>query len=1372
MSKLHYLILCLIFVKNLVFAQGEPFLFVKTNEDIGERAITCIIDDSMNQMWIGTYGGGLKKYNGVDVKTFKHDLNTASGLSSSEIYDLLLGKDDAIWIATNNGLNVYNQHNDSFTYFNPPGEKLPIHTLAKLNDDHIIIGTHQKGVYVFNTLTKKFQKASIDIDENGLQVNALIVDQLKRIWVGTNLGIMQLDFTKLKLKKISDRVLKNKSLLSSEILSLETDMLGNVWVGTVKNGVAKISTKEINYLDIDHFPISEKRIFSIKTYTNGMMLCGTENDGLFVLNNEGEISKRYVKESGSSYSIHSNSVWEIHSDASNRIWIGYYDQGVDKYDPQHFKFNFFQNNITKDVEPFPASVSSIAKDKFGRLWFSCIDKGVYVYNPDKKTYTHLNNPNNAIANGLNSLDIPSIFIDSNQNVWIASWYNGIYLLNNGSKRFINISTTSHPKTVSSNRIVSFSEDSKGVIWIGTFLGGLLSYDTKTDEIKHYNGEAFQNLALQNGNIRKVIVDKDDNIWLGTRRGIYRYNQKDNSIRSYNSNIIAASKNTISDFIVFSLYEDANKNIWIGTDGYGLFSYSGTDGNFKWHGEGSDLPNMTINSITQSFDGMYWLGTDNGLIKYNNTNGDFRVFESNDGLLGNKINRSSFFTDGYTLFLGTSEGINFFDFNSINNNKNVPNILLEHLKIGNNRISVSEHGPLKKTIQFSDSLFLNHNQSSFSIDYIGVNQTRGEKNNYAYILEGLETDWNYVGNLRTATYTNIKPGNYTFKLKASNNDGVWTTNSKSVFIKVMPPWWATITAKICYVLIILSLSLYIFRLIKLRVLERRKVEIERNLREQTEELHLKKMQFFTNISHEFRTPLTLILNPLESLLSSADEVTLPEEVRSKHRIIHRNTKRLKRLIDELMDFRKMQFGKIELRVKKINLTKIIKNVISYYEEEALYRNIELKPLEFDDMFIWADASMIEKIIFNLISNAFKATKEGGTISVEIRQHKDGIMFPLINRLQPQGALEVIIRDSGIGINKENIQKIFERFYQDKDNNEQYFGGTGIGLEVVRKFVNYHKGKIEVESQKDKGTSFKLFFALENTHYSENQFASYKTSEERATNPKQIEKITNDKNESNTYKSSSILLVEDNLELREYLKLELKGKYHIYEASNGKIGYEMAKKSNPDLIIADVMMPEMDGIEMCEKLKSDKETTNIPILMLTAKVAEKERIEGIDAGADVYLKKPFSVNLLKSHVRQLIKSKNSFYDSYFKSFEMDVELIDSDKKILADVIRVIGDNLSKEDLCVQDIANELGLSRSKLYRKIKTVTGISANEIIRKTRLEKAKELLVITDMTIGEICYKVGFASPSYFTKRFKEHTNSIPKQYRLNNKNQKETVIN
>jgi signal transduction histidine kinase/DNA-binding response OmpR family regulator len=643
-----------------------------------------------------------------------------------------------------------------------------------------------------------------------------------------------------------------------------------------------------------------------------------------------------------------------------------------------------------------------------------------------------------------------------------------------------------------------------------------------------------------------------------------------------------------------------------------------------------------------------------------------------------------------------------------------------------------------------------------------------------MLDGLDEDWNYVGQQRTANYTNIKPGDYIFRLKAANNDGYWTNEPKTIFIKVLSPWWLSWWAKILYITIFISLGYYIYRLIILRISEKRKADLERGQRKQNEELNTKKIQFFTNISHEFRTPLTLILNPLESLIKDKHINNLPSEIIDKHKIIHRNTIRLKRLIDELMDFRKMEFSELKVQIQEVDLVEIMTNITSNFIEEANFRNIDFQ-IDFEESLpkqIMVDTSMFDKILFNLLSNAFKATMENGKIRVKVTHHNQGLVFPLIDENNAQSGFEFDITDTGIGINKKNLKNIFDRFYQGEDNNELYYSGTGIGLEVVKKFVDYHKGKIVVKSEQGVGTSFKIFIPDTKIQFYENK---------QIINDKKLSQLQS-KNLSGSADEQSfeniklserntILIVEDNMELREYLKFELKSLYKVLEAPNGKNGLEIARKNRPDVIIADVMMPEMDGFQMTRLLKSEKSTMNIPIVILTAKVGESDRIHGIDLGADIYLKKPFSIDLLKTHLLQLIKSKERLYETYFNSLDLEINATGGNKKILADVIHVINENLSKEDLCVQDIADELALSRSKLYRKIKELTGKSANEMIRKMRLEKSKELLEITDMTIGEICYKVGFSSPSYYTKRFKEYTGLIPKEYRLLNKKKKELLI-
>ena len=1357
-------------------AQEASYLFVKTNPDLGNRAITCMTTDTNNHMWIGTYGGGLKRYDGLNVETYNHDPFSKYSISNSTIFDLVFNEDQGLWIATQNGINLFNPKTKSFSLFNPISETISVHALCEINDDVLVVGTHQKGIYLFNTITKTFDKIGIPetIDENGLLINDIVIDQLSRIWVGSNYGVFIVDKNAMMLSRVSFRGSENINPNNTEALSFEIDHIGNIWIGTVDDGLFKILPGGVNNFGVEHYKISNKRIFSVKEYDNKFILLGSENDGLFIMSLDGKVLKRHLKERGNEFGIQSNSIWSILCDTKNRIWLGSYEQGLVKFDPNHFKFQFLQNKSDSNTRPFPLSISSIVKDIQNRIWFSSVDNGVYVYDISNNEYIHINDSENNIAKGFNSLDITSLFIDSQQNIWIASWYNGLYVLRNGTKNFININTDTIPNKLMSNRVVSFSEDSSGVIWIGTFLGGLHSFDIRTGELIHYDDEQFIDFELDKGNIRKVIVDAFDNVWLGTRKGLFRYNSKTKEVTSINEKIQSVTKNSDSNFIVFSIYEDTNNIIWIGTDGYGLLSYSPNEDKITWHGEGKEIRNMSINSVTQTYDGSFWLGTDNGLVRYNSDTDEYRIFDRSDGLLNNNVNRNSFYNEQNTLYFGTIGGINFFNPVNIPKNESLPKLTFQKLKISNNEISVSNNSPLKKALNQLDTLVLRHNQSSFSIEYMGVSHTRSEKNSYAYILDGLEEDWNYVGQRRTANYTNIKPGDYIFKLKAANNDGYWTNEPKTIFIKVLSPWWLSWWAKSLYIIVFLWMGYYIYRLITLRISEKRKAELERSQRKQNEELNTKKIQFFTNISHEFRTPLTLILNPLESLIKDKHITNLPSEIIDKHKIIHRNTKRLKRLIDELMDFRKMQFSELRVQIREVDLVKIITNITSNFIEEANYRKIDFQ-IKFEESIpkqILVDASMFDKILFNLLSNAFKATSENGKITVKISHHSQGLVFPLIDENNTQSGFEFDITDTGIGINRRNIKKIFNRFYQSEENNEQYYSGTGIGLEVVKKFVDYHKGKIDVESEQGVGTSFKVFIPDTNIRYFEKKqhVNNKKLSQYQAKN------LTNPSDESHfinikASKQKIILIVEDNMELREYLKFELKNQYKVLEASNGKIGLDMAKKNKPDVIIADVMMPEMDGFQMTRLLRSDKSTLNIPIIMLTAKVGESDRIHGIDLGADIYLKKPFSINLLLTHLRQLIKSKERFYETYFNSIDLDISPNGGDKKILADVIHVINQNLSKEDLCVQDIADKLALSRSKLYRKIKELTGKSANEMIRKIRLEKSKELLTITEMTIGEICYKVGFSSPSYYTKRFKEHTGLIPKEYRLRNKENKELII-
>ena len=554
---------------------------------------------------------------------------------------------------------------------------------------------------------------------------------------------------------------------------------------------------------------------------------------------------------------------------------------------------------------------------------------------------------------------------------------------------------------------------------------------------------------------------------------------------------------------------------------------------------------------------------------------------------------------------------------------------------------------------------------------------------------------------------------------------------------------------------------IYKFLKVRLVERQQIKNEREERAQDEALNAKKIQSFTNISHEFRTPLTLILNPLEAIIGNKT-VELPIDIEEKHTIIYKNSKRLSRLIDELMDFRKLQFNKMSINASKFDIVSFVNEVASHFEEEAGERNIILSvdsPQE--NISIWADPSMLEKIIFNLLSNAFKATKDNGMVSIKIQVPLKPIDFPLLNNEEEQYGIEIIIQDSGIGIDKKDLEHIFTRFYQSNEMDKQYYGGTGIGLEVVKSFIDLHMGLIEVRSDQKKGTEFKIKLPLGSKHLnlSKSNFNSKINDEiyEQINNSEVDEEISSVKVNKKT-----VLIVEDNSELRNYLKNELKDDYKVRMAINGKEGLQMAIKFIPDIIISDVMMPIMDGFEMCSNIKKDLRISHIPVLMLTAKGMQIDRVKGIDSGADVYLNKPFNMNVLKSHLSQLINSRQILFNKYYNGVS-DKELMNTnslDKQFITNILEYINQNINDPALNVENLADELLISRSKLYRKIKVLTGNTANEFIKKIRLEKAKQFLESTDYSISEISFKVGFSSPSYFTKCYKTLFGRLPTEVR------------
>ncbi|WP_298498323.1 hybrid sensor histidine kinase/response regulator transcription factor [uncultured Algibacter sp.] len=1372
---------------NLSAQNGiKKFDFVNIKEGKSKVAVTTIIQDHYGFIWLGTAGVGLSKFDGIDYVNYKHSLKDSTSISSSLVYCSYLDKENKLWFGTEEGLNLYNRDLDQFTripIYNEntrEEENLSIRSISGDNKNNLFIGTYGHGLYKLNLKTLSVVKVlnSSNLANPFISIFDLKCNNEGRVFAGTNIGLLEYDHINQELiyAKINNSVPSLKTPIQSLLIDHK-----DIWIGTESEGLTCLKYRDLDLVGykIVRSKITNKRIFAIVKLTDGTILCGTENDGLLHMDTNGNILNTYLYNKEDENSLRSNSIWSLFRDKDNRIWLGYYNSGVSIYDNSYDKFNHIKSIKNNKNSLSNPSVTGITKDKQNNLWICMDGGGVDVYNIIKQKFIHINTKDTSVYSGLTSDYIECMFIDSKNNIWLGSWNDGLFFLPNGSKKFINYNTKNTNGNLASNTILSITEDNEGTIWIGTFYKGLHSFNPQTKKIKRHDSKPFVENNLVEVDVRKVLVDSRQNIWVGTTGGLFKVIKDDANhfyVISYEDEMAKEFNNQITSSHVLTLYESLNKQkIWIGTRGAGFCEYDYNDDTFSWYNNQNGFTGENITGITQSNNNDLWISSNSGLYRCEAETSKFTNFTYNDGLLSNDYNINAAFKDtGGNLYFGNYQGVDYFNPNKIETNKNLPSVYLTDFKLFNQKVFPNiDKGPLKKVISETKEIELTHKQSVFTIEFTAINYTRPEKNQFAYYLDGLENSWNYVGNTRNATYTNLDYGTYTFKLKAANNDGAWNETPISLKITILPPWWKTNWAILGYIILFLLVLFFLRKIGQERLKEKQLIAYERETRKQKEALNEKKFQFFTNISHEFRTPLTLIINPLEDILRN-NNLSIPEIVKTKLKTVHKNTDRLHRLINELLDFRKLELDKVRVKASRVNLVQFIKSVVSHFKEEVLAKQIHLiVDTDVLDIPLWADRSMLEKIIFNLLSNAIKITPNGGSINVEVRLKEDKVLMPLVNDLETIEVVEIIISDSGPGIDEEQVNKIFERFYQVENLNNTYYGGTGIGLEVVKNFVHLHKGEIKVNSELGKGTSFKIYLPLGKEHFNKNELAigieEIKEIEESFVKQQKIEKNTKKASTNQHEKSTqahTLLIVEDNLELQAYLKQELKSDYHIHTATNGFEGFEIATKVLPDIILTDVIMPKMDGFEFCKKVKSDIKTSHIPLLMLTAKTRIDNRMEGIELGADAYMVKPFNLRLLKLRLAQLITSRKLIFDKYFSvisELPENTKTTSIDKEFIEKVLNYINDNISDPNLNVEMLAAKMNLSKSQFYRKIKALTNQTANEFLRNIRLQKAKQILEIGSATVGEVSFKVGFSSHSYFTKCFKNYYGILPTSIEVNN---------
>ncbi|MFN3693698.1 MAG: two-component regulator propeller domain-containing protein, partial [Ignavibacterium sp.] len=1099
-------------------------------------------------------------------------------------------------------------------------------------------------------------------------------------------------------------------------------------------------------------------------YNNQKLLWIDSYAGLLRYNLSTGRVDRFLTEKNNPFSLPSNRINKIYRDKSGVIWIGT-DNGMAKFSPQRMKFNYSISqgvNFLGSEELYDISINALAQTSDGTVWFGT-EEGLYYSLKDGSNYSvkkYL---------PLSDINIWSLSADSKNNLWIGTYGEGFYQINSTTGRLTDWNFVDK-RTRSTSRLFNKSiyADNENKIWIGYWGLGLALLDPKTKNFTTWLHINEDTSSLSFDDVWIIFQDSKKRMWFGTNGGgLNLYDKSKNKFQHFTTDknsLIKLSSNSIYSICESKIYRENNKTIlWIGTNnGLNKIIINETDNRLlfnatvKVYSTINGLPDNSIKTIVEDHNGNLWIGTSSGISLFNVITEKFINFNTSDGLVSNDINLSSALAlDNGWILMGSKSGLNYFNTDQIKLSDYSPQILITDFRVFNKSVKISEDYNLKSSILFADEITLSHSDNVFSVHFAALDFNSPLSIKYSYMLEGFDKGWNTETTNRFVTYTNLNPGRYIFRLKATNSDGVWSDEIKSLTIIITPPWWQTYWAVGLYIIVFV---LGIWGIIRFQV---NREKLHHELRRQEFEAHhlreIEKMKsrFVANLSHEFRTPLLLIKGPLEQLIEGKANGNLPEY----YQMIKRNADKLQNLIDQLLELSQLETETIPLNIQSHNIVSIIKNCVNNFIPLAHQKNIELNfNLLYDEITIRVDKDKLEKIINNLLSNAFKFTPQYGEITVDINTEV----------VEHSNYLNITVSDTGVGISEEHLPKIFDRFYQIEDA-ENKSNGFGIGLALVKELISIHQWDIKVESRINEGTKFKVIIPISAEEY--NQIISEKNygliEEENEVISESSEEVE-DENIFSEKEKPSILFIDDSEDIRQYISFLLKPIYNLFVCSNAKEGLEAAINHSPDLIISDVMMPEMDGNEFCRIIKTDFRTSHIPVILLTAKATLDSKIEGLETGADDYIVKPFESEELLARIKNLIEQRKVLREKFSKEIYLKPDsLVPNilDKEFIQNVTEAIKKKIYDFNFDSEKLAQEVGVSRSQLNRKIKVLTGQGPGEYIRSIKLKKAAQMILENKFGITQIALEIGFASPAQFTKAFKKHFGCLPSEFRDKCKN-------
>ncbi len=1378
MRKLTGTFIILIHTTLLIAQNLYQFDHLSIEDGLSQSTVVCIVKDKTGFMWFGT-SDGLNKYNGYEFDVYRFDPYDSTSVSDNKIYSLYQDSDTVLWVGTRFGLNYYDRETDKFVRFykntdtNQNG--LSGNFIRCINEDedgNIWIGTIGAGLNKYVKDENKFYHYETPGVENN--VTSIVNDPDGNLWIGTDArGLCYFNRT---TEEFTYHSFNNKDQSASGKIygqNLYQDNQNNVWVGTEGIGLYKFDIHEQRFTWFSHQDqnnvISNDIVKSIHEDDEGNLWIATDGGGLNIYNTKTEQTTQYIYDINDLNGISSDAVYTVYRDNEGIFWIGTFGGGINIINPNKKRFyHYTQEGWNKNSLSHKA-VLSFCEDSSGIIWIGTDGGGLNRFDPKKERFTHFKHDPNK-PGSISSNVITSIYEDSGHNLWVGTYSGGLNLFNRATGKFKTYKNNpDDPKSIINNNVWDILEDRNGNLWLGT-LGGLDRFDAKNREFRHFV------MKEDNSYFSRVISlfeDSKGRIWVGGNQlGLLNKSTGQIKIFPYKNELYDGT----TTYDVRCIYEDKNGNLWIATEGAGLNLFDPENGKFTAFTTKDGLSNNSIHQILEDKSGNLWLSTNNGLTRFSPETKKVRIYDDNDGLQSNQFSYMAAMKDkSGRMYFGGLNGFNVFHPDSIHDNPYKPPVVLTdfiHFNAKENKNAV-----LNKHIHYAESIELPF-KSVFTLQFTALNYTSTEKNQYKYKLEGFSDEWINAGNQRTATYTNLDPGKYVFHVKGSNNDLVWNDNGTQLDIIISPPWWKTKAAYVLYIVLII-LIFYSFRSYLIGQQKMKNDLIIKDLEtKKIEEVNQMKLRFFTNISHEFRTPLTLIMGPIENLMQNQK---IDRHVKRQLRLMASNAERLFRLVNQLMDFRKIETGNMQLRASRDNIVDFLKEIKDAFNDFAKKHRINYQFISsMDKIQMYYDHDKMDKVFYNLLSNAFKFTPDNGKIS---------ILVNLVNKNERDNHrqyAEIIVQDTGIGISADRLPNVFDRFYQIGDSKKLKRSieqeGTGIGLALSKELIELHHGNIEVQSMEGLGTKFIIHLPVDASHLAPEQIVHQPKEQSYMHNQLykflSVDEVTEQETEQQLDKKpdgdmpapEKILLVDDNHEVREFLRVSLEPEYDVIEAEDGLAGLKMAKEEVPDLIINDIMMPGMDGVELTEKLKTDDITCHIPVILLTAKNTVEFKIKGLEIGADDYICKPFNVKLLKIRIRNLIDSRKMLQQKFRKDILLEpkeVTVTSSDEKFLTRAMEVVENHISDSNFSVMVFVKEMGMSRSVMYRKLEAVTGQSVNEFIRTIRLKRAAQLLSLNEFTISEVTYEVGFNDPQYFSKCFSKQFGKTPSAYAAENKKEK-----